>query len=182
MAQNRKAPAYQEYAADILSNREYRLMTLAERGLFITIRLECWQNNSLPADLNEMAKCLGFDTNEIEQCFTAKVKSFYEEKDGALRSVELDNYKQHLTEIRYKQSQGGKKGSRTTNTIFDSHPTISNNIILSENRQHNQSESEQANYSGNTASNNLSKMKVNRHVNPKPTNVSLVEFRSEEVV
>ena len=31
----RKAPAYQEYASDILANRTYRLMTLQEKGCLL---------------------------------------------------------------------------------------------------------------------------------------------------
>lgn len=37
----RDLPAYLEYASDILSNVNYRLMSLAERGLWDTMRKEC---------------------------------------------------------------------------------------------------------------------------------------------
>ena len=56
---NRAAPAYQEYASDILANRSYRAMTLAERGLWDTIRKECWVNGSVPSSKPELAKYLG---------------------------------------------------------------------------------------------------------------------------
>ena len=39
MSQNRDAPAYQEYAANLLARREFRAMSLPERGLLYTLRL-----------------------------------------------------------------------------------------------------------------------------------------------
>lgn len=48
MSQNRDAPAYQEYAATILAQLSFRTMTLQERGLLYTMRLECWVNMRLP--------------------------------------------------------------------------------------------------------------------------------------
>ncbi|MDD2775937.1 MAG: hypothetical protein PHU06_08275 [Gallionella sp.] len=38
MTQNREPPAYQEYAATMLANKNFRLMSLEERGLFFTMR------------------------------------------------------------------------------------------------------------------------------------------------
>ena len=58
-ARKRPAPAYQEYASDILANRSYRAMTLAERGLWDTIRKECWVNGSVSSSKPELAKYLG---------------------------------------------------------------------------------------------------------------------------
>jgi len=57
----RPAPAYQEYAADLLADQRYRLMTLAERGLWDTLRKECWVNNKVPSSLPVLAKLLSQD-------------------------------------------------------------------------------------------------------------------------
>lgn len=111
MAQNRKAPAYQEYAASMLSNRHFRLMSLAERGLLYTMRLECWENNQTPSSPAELAKYFGFTIEEIQDALTEKVKSFYIEKTGSFTCPELDNYRQYLEEYKSKQIAGGKKGA-----------------------------------------------------------------------
>ena len=115
MAQNRKPPAFLEYAATILANREYRLMPLAERGLLYTIRLECWENKQVPAPHYELAKYIGCDVAEVKSALTDRVKSFLYEIDGSLTCPELDNYRQHLDERRLKQSTGGKDGATITN-------------------------------------------------------------------
>ncbi len=115
MAQHRDPPAYQEYAASTLANRNFRLMTLAERGLFHTLRLECWQNSQVPATINELAKYFGFDAGDIKGALSEKVKSFFSEENGLFTCPELEDYRQHLKEIRANQSKGGKKGAAITN-------------------------------------------------------------------
>ena len=115
MAQNRKAPAYQEYAAPMLANRNFRLMTLAERGLFYTLRLECWENIQVPASNHELAKYLGCDVAEVEKAMTAHVKGFLLERDGLFTCPEIDDYRQHINERKAKQSEGGKRGAASKN-------------------------------------------------------------------
>lgn len=116
MAQNRKPPAYQEYAATILADRNFRLMTLAERGLLYTIRLESWQNSTLPASPKELAKYLGYEPSDIENALTEKVKVFIEISGSDFTCPEIEDYRQHIIERKKKQSEGGKKGAKSTNS------------------------------------------------------------------
>lgn len=116
MAQNRKPPAYQEYAATILADRKFRLMTPNERGLFYTMKLECWENGSVPANPFELAKYLAIDVLEIENLLTDNVKSFFHLQGQDFINPELENYRQHLAERREKQSEGGKKGAQKVNS------------------------------------------------------------------
>ncbi len=115
MTQNRKAPAFQEYAASMLASMSFRLMSLQERGLFYTMRLECWENIQLPAPVHKLAKFLYCDVDHIQKALTDEVKSFFIEKDGFYTCPELDNYRKHLEERKAKQSQGGKQGAAMTN-------------------------------------------------------------------
>ena len=107
--QNRDAPAYQEYAASMMGRLDYRAMTLAERGLLYTLRLECWVNDQLPASPEILARVLRLTLDEVEKSLPA-VMSLFTIVDGCLISPELNNYKIHLAEIRKKKSEGGKKG------------------------------------------------------------------------
>ena len=59
MAQNRKPPAYQEYASTMLANISFRSMNMEARGLLHTMRLECWANYELPSDLELLSSVLG---------------------------------------------------------------------------------------------------------------------------
>ncbi len=115
MTQNRKAPAYQEYAASTLANRQFRLMTLAERGLFHTLRLECWENKQVPSNDHQLAKYLGYEVSEIQIALTDNVKSFFVESNGLFSCPEIEDYRQHLDDIKIKQREGGKRGAAMTN-------------------------------------------------------------------
>ena len=111
----RKPPAYQEYAADILASAQFRLMTLAERGLFDTMRRECWVNGAIPNQPAHLAKYLGFSEIEITKNLTSSVLSFFEiTKDGSFRCVELDLYKEMLKNRHKALSDGGGAGGRKT--------------------------------------------------------------------
>lgn len=114
MSQNRDAPAYQEYAATILTLLPFRTMTLQDRGLLYTMRLECWVNVRLPQSHNDLAKVLGLPVAEVAGSLAA-VMPFFEVFDGFIISPELENYRAHLADRKSKQSHGGKRGSAITN-------------------------------------------------------------------
>jgi hypothetical protein len=115
MAQNRKPPSFQEYAATILSSKSFRVMTLSQRGLLFTMRLECWVNHSTPSLSNELAKYLGFSHQEILEALSADVISYFNESESSYICPELEDYRQHLKEMRDKQRAGGKKAAAITN-------------------------------------------------------------------
>jgi hypothetical protein len=115
MAQNRKPPAFQEYAASILSSKSFRVMNLSERGLLFTMRLECWVNQYIPTLSSELAKYLGFNHQEISDALSENVVSNFNKSGGSFVCPELEDYRQHLIEQREKQSSGGKKGAAKTN-------------------------------------------------------------------
>ena len=114
MSQNRDAPAYQEYAATILAQLPFRTMTLQDRGLLYTMRLECWVNVRLPNNHNDLAKVLGLPVAEVAESL-ATVMPFFEVVEDFIISTELENYRAHLADRKSKQSQGGKRGSSITN-------------------------------------------------------------------
>ena len=114
MAQNRLPPCYQEYAASILANFDFREMPLSARGLLYTMRLECWQNHRLPADLKRLASVLRLDEAEIIAAMQW-LDPFFQTNDGWITSPDLEDYRTHLAGQRKAQSVGGKKGAAKTN-------------------------------------------------------------------
>ncbi|HAT39486.1 MAG TPA: hypothetical protein DCW35_05845 [Polynucleobacter sp.] len=73
----RPAPAFQEYASDMLANSRYKTMLLAERGLMDTMRRECWVNGSIPKEPRELAAYLGKLFEEINSNLSVKVLNFF---------------------------------------------------------------------------------------------------------
>ena len=112
MTQNRKPPAYQEYASTMLADIAFRSMNMESRGLLYTLRLECWANQTMPSDVTSLSSALGKTVSS--EMFSA-VESFFDINEGKLTSPELESYRAHLEERRQKQSRGGKKGAKMTN-------------------------------------------------------------------
>ena len=73
MAQNRKPPAYQEYASELLANKHFRLMSLPERGLLFTLKLECWANMTVPSKKEALARYLGLTSNEVSDAYNDRI-------------------------------------------------------------------------------------------------------------
>ena len=108
MAQNREPPAFQEYAASMMARTDYRLMSLAGRGLLYSMRLECWVNRRLPADAARLARVLGFDVEEVE-ALVLEVRPFFATDGDGLYCPELEDYRSHVNDRRQRQSEGGKQ-------------------------------------------------------------------------
>lgn len=114
MSQNRDAPAFQEYASAMLTRLPFRVMTLQQRGLLYTMRLECWVNVRLPHNPSELAKVLGMPDVDITDSLKA-VMPFFDILDGHIICPDLENYRAYLADRKSKQSRGGKRGSAITN-------------------------------------------------------------------
>jgi len=116
MSQNRKAPAYQEYAADILAQLPFRTISLQDRGLLWTMRMECWVNKQLPNNPEVIAKALGLPLDEVVFSLPS-VMSFFNIIDDFIVCPELENYRKHLEARSKKLSKSGKKGADITNKL-----------------------------------------------------------------
>ena len=112
--QNREPPAYQEYAATMLASRPFRLMNAGERGLLYSMRLECWANQTLPADPAKLAAILGLYPGDVANSLPA-VMPFFTVENNEIKSPELDAYREHLLARHLSQSNGGKTGASITN-------------------------------------------------------------------
>ena len=113
MAQNRKPPAYQEYASPMLADISFRSMNMEARGLLYTLRLECWVNYGMPSEIETLSTVLG---KSVTPDMLKAVDSFFAIDDKQITSPELEDYRVYLEERREKQSKGGKKGAKATNT------------------------------------------------------------------
>ena len=105
-------PYFPLYAANFIASKPFRLMTIEERGLWITMQLECWVNGSVPADQKELAKYLGCSIEEIQRSFTQKQYSFLEKIGDELKSPELEEQRKEFMERREQQRLGGIKGAK----------------------------------------------------------------------
>lgn len=114
MAYRETPPAFQEYASDMLANRDFRSMSLPERGLLFTMRLECWVSVSVPADPVLLAKMLGFPPEDVRAALTPAVQAFFADNEGDLFSPDLEAYRAGQLDRKARQSEGGRAGGRKT--------------------------------------------------------------------
>lgn len=105
-------PWYYMYAANYLADRRYRVMSLSERGLLLTLLNECWVNESLPSEDLELSKFLGYQVNDLKAAKTKGVMSYFRVHDGSIISDELNAYKAKHDERRRKQVSGGRLGAQ----------------------------------------------------------------------
>lgn len=104
-------PYFPLYAANILAAKPFKLMSLKERGLWITLQMECWVNGDIPANNDELAKYLGTPIDEIVEALTHNQYSFIQKIKDILISPELEEYRKKYDERRMKQKLGGIKGA-----------------------------------------------------------------------
>lgn len=99
----------------MLAKLPFRTMSLQDRGLLYTMRLECWENERLPNSPNDLAKIFGVPVAEISSSLAA-VMPFFEVVGDFIVCPELDDYRAHLADRQEKQREGGKKGAAKTNS------------------------------------------------------------------
>ena len=114
MDQGRAPPAFQEYAATMLSQIPFRVMSYPARGLLYTMRLELWVNRRLPRNPDTLTKFLGLSQADLS-ALLPEVMPFFEIDGDFIFSPELEKYREGLDEKRRKQSEGGKRGLAARN-------------------------------------------------------------------
>jgi len=113
----RPPPAYMEYPSDLLANMKFRRMSLSERGLWQTMRLECWVNKTLPKNPEEIAFVLNLPLQEVQANLTSGVLGFFAENEEGLYCQELEEYRVNQIARKARLSSGGKKGGETTQKL-----------------------------------------------------------------
>ena len=113
----RRPPAFQCYASDTLADRRFLLMSAAERGLLMSMRMACWVSDEIPRDPPMLARVLGLPVDDV----AANLKSVLDffavvpGNSGNLHDPELDGQRDRLRERRERQAEGGAKGAGVTN-------------------------------------------------------------------
>ena len=66
-----KSPAFQFYPKDFLTDQNVLVMSLAERGAYITLLCLCWSDGSLPADVSKLARLIGLVPSALKKLWPA---------------------------------------------------------------------------------------------------------------
>ena len=108
-----RPPSFQFYPKDFLADPNTRIMTFAERGVYIDLLSYCWIDGTISADLGELARLLQCEISFLETAWKTVGRCFcLDEKDGTRfyhKRLKLERVKQKLW--RAKCSLGGKKSA-----------------------------------------------------------------------
>lgn len=109
-----KAPAFQFYAAEFLSDENVVLMTNQEVGCYIKLMAYCWREGSIPSDISKIAKLCGEDGSAMAQLWLAIGSCFAVASDSQDRLVHprLEKERMKQKEHAEERSASGKKGAK----------------------------------------------------------------------
>jgi len=105
-----KAPAFQFYASDFLSDLKVATMSMAERGVYITLLSYAWLEEGLPPEPKKLARLCGNPQGWgaiweiVSECF------YMDEDDNKLKNNKMEEIRETLTSYKQKMSDAGKKG------------------------------------------------------------------------
>jgi uncharacterized protein YdaU (DUF1376 family) len=107
-----KAPAYQRYPADYLSDIKVQAMTLEEEGMYNRLLEYCWREIELPGDPEILASlCKGKrPTPLVLSCFIA-LRSQSDDSAMVLRHKRHDEERKNQENNRARRSLAGQKGN-----------------------------------------------------------------------
>ena len=116
-AGKRPPPYFQCYASDWIAAEDYALMSLAERGLLLSMLNAAWVNSSVPSNPKNLARVLQATEGEVAMTLTDRVlRQFRTSSDDPERLIcpELERQRLELEERRRTLSEAGRKGGMST--------------------------------------------------------------------
>ena len=113
-----KAPAFQFYAGDFLSDLKVASMNMEERGIYITLLAYSWLENGLPDNPEKLARLCG-NPDGWESSWLTVGECFFLADDGKLYNSKMEEIREELISYKNKMSSAGKKGmeSRWKNNL-----------------------------------------------------------------
>jgi uncharacterized protein YdaU (DUF1376 family) len=118
-----KAPAFQFYAKDFLTDEKQAGMTLEQAGAYIRLLCYCWREQTIPDEPAVLALMVGGGiTAKRMAAVWPAIRACFEETDepGRLRHGRLERERQKQEDWRQKSAKGGRhtqagrKGGSTT--------------------------------------------------------------------
>lgn len=107
-----KAPAFQFYPKDYLSDEDVMMMTLEEEGAYIRAMSHCWLEGSIPADPARLSALLKGASTTVVGVVQRKFKQ-HPTDSSRLVHPRLDAERKKQEEWREKSRLGGTKSGET---------------------------------------------------------------------
>lgn len=118
-----KAPAFQFYPKDFLSDEKQLSMSLAEAGAYIRLISVCWLDGSLPNEPKRLARLCGATSRQIAEMWPAIGRCFQVAQDGRLIHPRLEIERLKQATFRQRQSDKGK-ASAASRSATERQPNV----------------------------------------------------------
>ena len=105
-----KAPAFQFYPKDWISDESVLLMSLEQEGAYIRLLCHAWLHGSIPADVDQLARICRTSPARMRQVWCG-VACCFSEVDGRLVNARLERQRAKQEAFRAERAASGKKGS-----------------------------------------------------------------------
>jgi|SRR6185436_10663207 len=89
--QAQKAPAFQLYPKDLLSDANVLAMDLREFGAYVKLLLICWNEYGVPQDFDRVARMIGCSRTDFDTLWVPIAHCFYQDCDGKWQQKRLDS-------------------------------------------------------------------------------------------
>ena len=85
-----RSPAFQFYPKDFLSSRKVDLMSMTERGVYITLMCRYWLDGGLPADAKQLSAIVRMKPKQFERGWYVEPTIFYDvDNDAKIAQEEI---------------------------------------------------------------------------------------------
>lgn len=107
-----KAPAFQFYPRDYLSDARVLAMSYEERGVYMHLLCVCWnEHGELPADVGALARIVGWQRARFDKAWRA-IEPCFERRGESYHHPRLDKEREKQEARRLAMSENGKRGGR----------------------------------------------------------------------
>jgi uncharacterized protein YdaU (DUF1376 family) len=112
-----RAPAFQFYPKDFLTDSNVVVMSMAERGAYITLICSCWIDGSIPVDVARLARLCGTSTAAFRKLWPALAPCFRPTRRISDRLIHprLEREREKQAIFREEQSRKGKASAAARN-------------------------------------------------------------------
>jgi uncharacterized protein YdaU (DUF1376 family) len=124
---SKRTPAFQFYPNEFLGSSKVRRMSMAERGIYITLLCSCWLDGSLPTDLTAIAETLHIKDAQFRKLWAHVLHECFVERNGRLVNVRLESERKKQADYRRKQKENASRGWDSRRDATASPPLKSGN-------------------------------------------------------
>jgi len=117
-----KRPAMPLYVRDILADQHFIVMSLAERGAYMTLLMHCWMDRYIPDDPAQCSRLVGCSEEEMRTAWPAIRRRFKRAKKAGLLIHGRVEEERSACQIRHlRRVQSAKIGASKRWSINDIH-------------------------------------------------------------